>query len=313
MTRYIIRRLLISIPILLAVLTLVFLVVRLMPGGPAMAVLGDYASKEAVAALEAKMGLDAPLWLQYVRFLSGLLRGDLGRSMITGTPIAPQIVRVLPYTIELTITAILFGVVFGIPLGILTALRRNSILDYIGRTLSLAGISVPAFFLGILLMLLFSVELDLFPVMGGGDLSDFSDTIHHLFIPGLTLGMLMTAYITRTTRSSILNVLQEDYIRTAKAKGLRDRLVIYGHALRNALIPVVSFVGVYAILLIGSSVLVEMVFARPGLGKLMIGAIRQRDYIMLQSVMVVYAAMVVIINLITDLSYGLLDPRIRVE
>lgn len=313
MVKYAIRRILISIPILLTVVTLIFFLVRSMPGGPAVAVLGDYASKEAVEALEKEMGLDIPIWEQYLIFLRSLSRGSLGRSLINGMPIAPQVVRVLPYTLELTISSALFGVFFGIPLGVFTALRRNRMFDYIGRTFSLAGISLPSFFLGILMMMIFSIKLDLFPVMGGGDIHDLASSLHHLFLPGLTLGLMMTAYITRTTRSSVLNVLREDYVRTARAKGLRERIVIYGHTLRNALLPVVSFVGVYTIVLIGSSVLVEIVFSRPGLGKMMVGAIGQRDYMTLQSVMVIYASLVVIINLLTDLSYGLVDPRIRYD
>jgi ABC-type dipeptide/oligopeptide/nickel transport system permease component len=162
-------------------------------------------------------------------------------------------------------------------------------------------------------MLLFSIELNLFPVMGGGDLLNPADNLSHLFLPGLTLGLMMMAYLTRTTRSSLLNVLGEDYIRTARAKGLRESRVIYKHALKNALIPIVSFTGVFIIVLIGNSVLVETVFSRPGLGKLMVGAITQRDYITLQSVMVVYAGLVVGINLLTDLSYGLIDPRVRYD
>jgi len=311
--KYSIRRILISIPILFTVVTLIFFLVRSMPGGPAVAVLGDYASKESVAALEKEMGLDIPLWEQYINFLKDLARGDLGRSLINGMPVAPEVARVLPYTLQLTVSAALFGVFFGIPLGVFTALRRNRLFDYIGRTFSLAGVSLPSFFLGILLMLVFSIKLDLFPVMGGGDIHDVEDMLHHLFLPALTLGLMMTAYITRTTRSSVLNVLRQDYVRTARAKGLRERLVIYGHTLRNALLPVVSFIGVYTIVLIGGSVLVEVVFARPGLGKMMVGAIQQRDYMTLQSVMVVYAGLVVVINLLTDLSYGLIDPRIRYD
>jgi peptide/nickel transport system permease protein len=313
MLKYVIRRILISIPILLAVVTLIFFLVRSMPGGPAVAVLGDYASKATIKALEKQMGLDIPIWRQYLVFLQGLLSGDLGKSLITGMPIAPQVARVLPYTLELTLSSAIFGVLFGIPLGVLTALRRNRMFDYLGRTLSLAGISLPSFFLGILMMLVFSVKLDLFPVVGGGDILDPLDSLHHLFLPGLTLGLMMMAYITRTTRSCVLNVLREDYVRTARAKGMRERIVIYGHTLRNALLPVVSLIGVYAIVLIGSSVLVEIVFSRPGLGKMMVGAIGRRDYMTLQSVMVVYAGLVVIINLLTDLSYGLIDPRIRYD
>ena len=313
MLKYAIRRILISIPILLAVVTLIFFLVRSMPGGPAVAVLGDYASKATIEALEKEMGLDIPIWRQYFVFVRGLLSGDLGKSLINGMPIAPQVVRVLPYTLELTLSSAIFGILFGIPLGVFTALRRNRMFDYVGRTLSLAGISLPSFFLGILMMLVFSVKLDLFPVVGGGNISDPIDSLHHLFLPGLTLGLMMTAYITRTTRSSVLNVLREDYVRTARAKGMRERIVIYGHTLRNALLPVVSLIGVYAIVLIGSSVLVEIVFSRPGLGKMMVGAIGKRDYMTLQSVMVVYAGLVVIINLLTDLSYGLIDPRIRYD
>ena len=313
MLKYAIRRILISIPILLAVVTLIFFLVRSMPGGPAVAVLGDYASKATIEALKKEMGLDIPIWRQYLVFLQGLLSGDLGKSLITGMPIAPQVARVLPYTLELTLSSAILGVLFGIPLGVLTALRRNRMFDYLGRTLSLAGISLPSFFLGILMMLVFSVKLDLFPVVGGGDIRDPLDSLLHLFLPGLTLGLMMTAYITRTTRSSVLNVLREDYVRTARAKGMRERIVIYGHTLRNALLPVVSLIGVYAIVLIGSSVLVEIVFSRPGLGKMMVSAIGKRDYMTLQSVMVVYAGLVVVINLLTDLSYGLIDPRIRYD
>jgi ABC-type dipeptide/oligopeptide/nickel transport system permease component len=313
MIKFAIRRIMISIPILLTVVTLIFFLVRSMPGGPAMAVLGDYASKEAVAALEKEMGLDIPVWQQYTRFLKNLARGDLGKSIINKMPVGPEVARVLPYTLELTIGAALFGVLFGIPLGVFTALRRNQMFDYTGRMFSLAGISLPSFFLGILLMWLFSIKLDLFPVVGGGDIRDPVDSLKHLFLPGLTLGLMMTAYITRTTRSSVLSVLREDYIRTARAKGMRERIVIYGHTLRNALLPVVSFVGVYTIVLIGGSVLVEIVFSRPGLGKMMVGAIQQRDYMTLQSVMVIYAGLVVLINLLTDLSYGLTDPRIRYD
>jgi ABC-type dipeptide/oligopeptide/nickel transport system permease component len=313
MIKYTIRRILLAIPILIAVLTLVFLLIRLAPGDPAVAALGDYATKEAVEAFREKMGLNAPIWVQYFRFLGDLVRGDLGESLITGAPVASQVVRALPYTLELTISGILIGTVFGIPIGIFTALRRNAFFDYLGRTFSLAGLSVPAFLFGILLMLLFSVKLDLFPVVGGGDIHNLGDSLYHLFLPALSLGLLMTAYVTRMARSSILNVLQEDYIRTARSKGLRKRVVIYGHAVRNALIPIISVVGVYSIVLIGDSVMTEIVFSRPGLGKLMIGAMLSRDYMTLQSMMVIYASFVVVINLLADLCYGLIDPRIRYD
>ncbi len=313
MIGYTIRRILVSIPILLAVLTIVFLLVRVAPGDPAQAILGDYASKEAVEALRERMGLNKPLWQQYIDFLTGLARGDLGKSMITGYPVARQVARVLPYSMELTLSGIIFGGVLGIPLGIYTALRRNRLADYLGRIFSLAGLSFPTFYLGILLILLFGVWLKLFPVVGGGELQDLGDNLRHLVLPGLTLGLIMTAYVTRMSRSSILNVLNEDYVKTARSKGLKERKVVYKHVLRNALIPILSIIGVYSIVLIGGSLLVEIVFSRPGLGKMMIGAMLQRDYIALQSVMVIYSGFVVIINLLTDLAYALVDPRIKYD
>lgn len=313
MLNYMLRRILVSIPILLVVLTVVFLLVRIAPGDPAVAALGDYASQEAVERMRERMGLNAPLWLQYVRFLGKLAQGDFGRSLINDVPVSQQLRRVLPYTLELTGAGIFFGLLFGVPLGVVTALRRNTLLDYGGRIFGLAGLSVPAFYLGILLMLLFSVQLDWFPVVGGGELTDLRDNLHHLVLPALSLGLIMTAYITRMTRSAMLQVLNEDYMRTARAKGLRERIVLLRHGLRTALIPIVSVIGVYSIVLIGSSVMTEVVFSRPGLGKLMVGAMKQRDYTTLQSIMVIYASFVVIINLVTDLAYGWLDPRIRYQ
>ena len=311
MFNYVVRRILQSIPILFVVLTLVFVVVRILPGDPAVAALGDYASKEAVNALREKMGLNASLWVQYFRFIKALCQGNLGNSIITGYPVASQLIKVLPYSLELTFSAILFGFLLGIPLGIPAAVRRNSFIDYFNRVFSLMGLSVPAFYLGILLMLLFSIKLKWFPVVGGGDLSSLSSNLRHLFLPGLSLGLIMTAYVTRMTRSSLLNILREDYVRTARSKGISERIVLLKHALRNALIPIVVLGGVYAVVLIGSSVMTEIVFSRPGLGSLMVGAIKQRDYTTLQSVMVFYSVIVVVLNLMTDLVYGLIYPRIQ--
>lgn len=313
MFNYAMRRILQSIPILLIVLTLVFIVVRVLPGDPATAALGDYASKDAVNALRAKMGLDVPLWLQYLRFLGDLGRGNLGTSIITGYSVSAQMVKVLPYTLTLTFCAIGLGYLFGLPMGLSAAIRRNSFIDYFNRIFSLLGLSIPAFYLGILLILLFSIKIPLFPVVGGGDFYNLKDNLSHLVLPALTLGLLMTAYITRMSRSSILNILGEDYVRTAHAKGVAENRVLYKHVLRNALIPVVALGGLYAVVLIGSSVMVEIVFSRPGLGTLMVGAIKQRDYTTLQSVMVIYTVIVVLINLLTDLIYGLIDPRIKYQ
>lgn len=311
MLRYAVKRILLAIPILIAVLTLVFLLIRVLPGDPATVLLGDYASKEAIDQLRKTMGLDKSLIVQYLDFLTGLLRGDLGNSMITGSSVYHQIARALPYTLELTFFGIVFGVLFGVPVGIATALHRNKLPDYLGRIFSLVGQSFPSFYLGLLLMLLFSIKLDLFPVIGGGDLGSLGDTLYHLFLPGLTMGLIMAAYITRMSRSVMLNILNEDYVRTARAKGLKERIVIYKHALKNALVPLVSIIGVYSIILIGGSIMVEIIFSRPGLGKMMVGAMMQRDYIVLQSTMAIYSVFVVLLNLLADLSYGIIDPRIK--
>jgi len=311
MIKYCIRRILLTIPLLLVVLTLVFVFVRLAPGDPAIAMLGQWATDEALHAIREEMGLNAPMWLQYLRFFGNLLQGDLGVSMINGTPVIDQLRVVLPYTLELTFSAMFLGIILGVPMGVYTALRRNRSADYSGRVVSLAGISIPSFFLGILLLYVFSVRMDLFPVLGGGREGDLGDRLYHLVLPTLSLGLIMTSYIMRMTRSSMLNVLNEDFVRTAKSKGLRERIVVYKHAFMNALIPVVSVLGIYFIINLGSSIMTEIVFSRPGLGKLMVLAMKQRDYQVLQSVMVIYATLAIFINLFVDLVYGLIDPRIK--
>lgn len=312
MIRYIINRIILAIPILLAVFTVVFLVVRVIPGDPAVAALGDYASKEAVEALRERMGLNDPLPVQYIRFLTDMLRGDLGESLINGKPIAEQVWYVLPFTLQLTFASVVLGTILGVPLGVWTAVKRNSLIDYIGRILSLAGLSIPAFYLAILLIFVFAVKLNWLPAVGGGDLANKpGESLRFLILPTLSLGLIMTASVTRLARSTMLNVLNEDYVRTARAKGLTEWVVLIQHALRSALLPIVSLIGLWTASLIGDSVLTEIVFSRPGLGKMLVGAILQRDYTALQSIMVIYAAFVVVVNLLTDLTYGFLDPRIR--
>jgi ABC-type dipeptide/oligopeptide/nickel transport system permease component len=218
---------------------------------------------------------------------------------------------VLPHTIELTIAAILLALLLGIPTGVMTAIRQNTWVDYIGRVLSLAGLSAPAFYIGLLLIYLFSAQAGWFPAIGAGDFADPLDNLHSLVLPMITLGLVETAYVARMTRSVMLNVLSDDYVRTARAKGLAERTVMVRHALRAALVPIISLVGIFTVGLIGSSVLTEEVFARPGLGKLMIGATRQRDYTLLQAIMVVYAFIIVIVNIVVDIIYTMADPRVR--
>lgn len=313
MLRHILRRLLLAIPTLLAVFTIIFILVRVAPGDPAVAALGDQASAAAVEARREMLGLNEPLWKQYLTFLGDLTRGDLGRSLISQKPVNEQIQFVLPYTLELTGAAIVIGLLLGIPTGVITAVHRNKPIDYIGRVASLFGLSFPAFYLGILLIFFLSVKVDLFPAVGAPEFSEPAANLHALVLPALTLGLIETAYIARMARSVMLTVLGDDYVRTAHAKGLANLVVLTRHALRAALIPIVSLVGIFAISLIGSSVLVEEVFARPGLGKLMVGATKQKDYTTLQAIMVVYSLIIVVINLVTDMVYTLVDPRVRYQ
>lgn len=311
MLQYSIRRVLLAIPTMFLVFTIVFLVVRVAPGDPAQVILGNYASAEALEQLRQELGLDRPIYIQYLEYLRGIIKGDLGRSMITYNPVWPQIKYVLPYTLWLTFAGMVIGCLIGIPTGVVSALKRNAFWDYVGRTFSLSGLSVPSFFLGILLIYLFAVRMGIFPAMGAEDAEGIRQSLHHIFLPALTLGLIMAAYISRMARSAMLNVLGEDYVRTARAKGLDELVVVGKHALKNSLIPVVTVIGMYVGVLIADSVLVEIVFSRPGLGKAMIGAMKNRDYTMLQSILVIYAAIIVIMNLVTDLTYALFDPRIK--
>lgn len=311
MLGHILRRLLLAIPTLFAVVTIIFLVVRVIPGDVARAVLGDYASEETIQQYRQDLGLNDPLWVQYKDYMLGLLRGDLGDSLVTRQPAWDQIQYVLPHTLELSLAAILIALVLGIPTGVITAKRRNTWVDYLGRVVSLAGLSAPAFYVGLLLIYFLSAKAGLFPAIDAGDFSDPIDNLHHLVLPAITLGLIETAYVARMTRSVMLNVLSDDYVRTARAKGISERAVMIRHALRAALVPIVSLVGIFTISLIGSSVLTEEVFARPGLGRLLIGVTKQYDYNMIQAIMVVYALIIVVVNIIVDLIYTLVDPRVR--
>jgi peptide/nickel transport system permease protein/glutathione transport system permease protein len=308
---YILRRLAAAVPTLLAVLTLVFVIVRIVPGDPAIAILGDRATPAAVAALDAKLGLDKPIWRQYVTFIGRSLAGDFGSSMITNRPILSDVGAVLPHTIDLTVAAMIIGTLTGVPAGVFAALNRNQAIDLAARLLSLLGLSFPVFVSGIFMLLAFALHWHLFPVIGNANLNDPVDRLDKLVLPAITLGLVMAAYITRVTRSAMLQVLDEDYMRTARAKGVPWRRVVWRHGLRNAGLPVVTVVGLYVGILIGNSVLTEIVFNRPGLGKIIVGALNQRDYTMLQGLMVIYCFLIVVVNLLTDVTYGLIDPRVK--
>jgi len=313
MLRFVVRRLIFAIPTLLAVMTMVFVLVRIVPGDPAQTILGDQASAEALQTMRERLGVDRPILEQYFEFMGGALVGDWGESMVTGKPVLAEIARVLPYTIELTVVSLIIGGLIGIPLGAWSALHRNEWADYVTRVGSLLGLSFPAFVSAILMLIVFSIQLRWLPVISGGDRATLGEWAESLALPALNLGLIMAAYITRVTRSSMLGSLGEDYIRTARAKGVPERVVIWRHGMRNALIPVVTVVGLYLGILIGNSVLTEIVFNRPGLGKLIVGALGQRDYTLLQGLMIIYTFVIVIVNLVTDLTYGLIDPRVKYQ
>lgn len=313
MSGFVLRRVGFAVITLFAVLTLVFFLVRILPGDPAMVVLGDQASQAAIEAMRQRLGLDRPLVVQYAEFMLGVMSGDWGTSMVSGRPVVAEILKVLPSTIELTLVSLLLGAVIGIPLGVWSAVRRNRLPDYVTRLASLLGLSFPAFVSAILLLLVFAIQLDWFPVISSGRGTSFSDRLRDLTLPAVNLGLIMAAYITRVARSSMLEVLGQDYVRAARAKGIAFGAILWRHCLRNSMIPVVTVVGLYLGILIGNSVLTEIVFNRPGLGKLIVGALNQRDYTMLQGMMVIYTLIVVAVNLLTDLTYGLIDPRVKYQ
>jgi glutathione transport system permease protein len=312
MTGFLARRLLLSLLTGFAVLSLVFVLVRIVPGSPAQVVLGDHASDAAVRALEVRLGLDRPLWLQYVSFVSDAVVGDWGVSLVNGRPVVAEIMKVLPWTIELTLASLLIGTVIGLPLGVWSAVNRNRAPDYVTRVLSLFGLSFPPFVLAVILLLLFAILLPLFPVISA-ETGSVSAWFRSMALPALNLGLIMAAYITRVARSAMLEVLAEDYVRTARAKGVPRRAVIWRHALRNALIPIITIVGLYLGILIGNSVMTEIVFNRPGLGKLIVAALNSRDYTLLQGMMVIYTFIVVAVNVLTDVAYAIADPRVKLR
>jgi ABC-type dipeptide/oligopeptide/nickel transport system permease component len=295
-----------GIPTLLAVSLLVFAIVRLIPGDPARLLAGDFATDQIVDELRAKWRLDDPLPVQYATYVGGLVRGDFGRSIATSTPILPELVERFLRTLELAVAGILIAMVIGGAAGIVSAVRRSSLVDYVATTLALAGISTPIFWSGLLLILLFSVRLEWLPAGGTG-------TLRHLVLPALSLGLFGAGVLARQTRSGMLEVLGQDFVRTARAKGLPERSVVVKHTLKNALIPVVTVLGDQFGRLLGGAILTETVFAWPGMGRYLIESIAQRDYPAVQGAILVFAAAVVIINMLVDLSYGMLDPRLRPE
>jgi ABC-type dipeptide/oligopeptide/nickel transport system permease component len=295
--------LLLAVPVIFGVIFAVMLTIEMIPGDPVTLMLGEYATKEAVAQVREALGLDKPLLVRYVQYLGNLAQGDLGRSIREGRLVSQEIADVWPATLQLTLSALLLSVVGGVLAGIVSAVWPNSFFDGVVRLLSLFGLSMPVFWTGLSLIILFSLWLQALPVGGSG-------TLKHLILPAVTLSLPSLAMVARMTRSSVLEVMREDYIRTARAKGVREQVVILKHGLRNACIPIVTLLGLQVGQLLGGAVLTETVFSWPGMGRLIVRAIFARDYILLQGAILVFALAFVVINLIVDLSYAAFDPRV---
>lgn len=310
MARNLLMRLLDAVPTVFLVLLLVFFAMRILPGDPALAALGDMATPQQLAILREQMGLNDPLWLQFINFVKGVLTLDFGKSTSNGRAVIDLIAYNLPFTIELTIVAMLMGIVAGVPLGVVAATNRNKWPDTSVRVFSLIGYAIPDFYLGALLLIVFALNLGWFPINGGG--VGFADRMYHVFLPALTLALVKAAFIGRLTRTSLLEVLGKDFIRTAKAKGAKDSRIIYRHGLRNALLPITTGLGLSLLATLSGSVAIEMVFNRPGVGKLLVNAIAERDYAVIQGGVLVFAIFVVVINLVMDLLYVVIDPRVKV-
>ena len=306
MLKFIGKRLLMLIPVLIGVSLIVFTLMQLSPGDPAMIILGAQAAPEDIAILRESMGLNDPLIVQFFRFLLGMFTLDFGTSYKDGMPVLTKLLEALPYTAELTFCAVLLALIIGIPAGIISATKQYSVFDRIASVLALIGFSTPNFWLSIMLILVFSVNLKWLPVSGTG-------SILHLVLPSIALGVQSAAVFTRMTRSSMLEVLNMDYIRTARAKGLSERVVILKHALKNALIPVITVVGLQIGLLFGGAILTETVFAWPGVGRLMIDSIRAKDTPVVQGGVIFTASIFVFINLLVDILYANVDPRVKAQ
>lgn len=304
MLKYVIRRLLQAVLVVLGVSLIVFVMIRITPGDPVRTYLGESATDQQVAEYRHYLGLDEPLPLQYVRFLQRAVSGDLGNSLTYHQPATIVLAEHLPATLQLSFVSLALALLVAVPLGVLSAVRRDSVWDYLGMTLAMLGQSLPAFWLGLVLMLIFAVNLHWLPTSGSGGLP-------FLVLPSVTLGAYMAGLFTRLVRSGLLEVLGEDYVRTARAKGLPDRVVLYGHALRNMAIPLVTVIGLQFGTLLGGAVVVETVFSWPGVGTAAVTAIGARDYALVQAVVLVVSLFFVAVNLMIDLLYAYIDPRIH--
>ena len=304
MIQYVTKRLLGLLPTLLIVAVLVFFFVHLLPGDPARLAAGNDADEQTVELVRRDLGLDKPLTEQFVRFVSGAVRGDFGHSMRSKRPVIDEIADRFPYTLKLSLAAMVWSVLIGLAIGVIAAVKRNRWPDRLGMTLAVSGISFPSFALGLLLIMVFAVELGWLPTVG-------ADSWKHYILPSITLGAGVAAVMARFTRSSFVDVLHEDYIRTARAKGVSETSVVLKHGLRNALIPVVTMMGLQFGFLLGGSIVVEKVFNWPGMGRLLVDAVEMRDYPVIQAEVLLFSLQFILINLVVDVLYGVINPTIR--
>lgn len=332
MFKYFIKRLLLLVPVVLGVSILVFVIMHVLTSDPTSIILGQHASEDQIAALRQQLGLNDPLYIQYWDFLKGILQGNFGNSLITKSSVAKEIFTRFPATIELAIVSIIVASIVGVTLGVLSAVKQNSIIDYLCMGGSLIGVSMPIFWLGLILIVVFSVGLHILPVSGRatigmepvritglylidslmrGNMTAFWDSLKHLVLPVAALASYSTAIIARMTRSAMLEVLGQDYIRTARSKGLAENIIIKSHGLRNALIPVTTVIGLQLGSLLGGAVLTETVFSWPGIGSYTIDAILKSDYPVVQGAVMIMAVVFVLVNLFVDLLYAYIDPRIK--
>jgi peptide/nickel transport system permease protein len=311
MTGYFLNRLLSAAATILGIVTVVFFLVRLIPGDPAQYILGDYATPDSVASLRHAMGLDQSLAVQYGQFLAHLARGDMGESVISHEPVMQEVFANAPPSVALALAGIAVAAFVGIPLGVWSAVKRGTAVDVGAMAAAIAGISFPSFWIGLLAILLFSHRLGLFPSVGAGEPGEPLDQLHHLVLPAVVLGLSVAAIVARLTRSAMLEVLGAEFIRAARAKGLSERAVVWGHALRNAMVPILAVLGVTIASAIGNAILIEVVFSRPGLGSLVLKAVSARDYPLVQATVLVLALAVVVTNTVVDVMYGVVDPRVR--
>ncbi len=331
MFKYALRRLVVAVPMLLGAMSIVFFAMRVLPGDPCMAMMGDQATTEALADCTKNLGLHRPLAVQYVDYLWRSVQFDFGNSLRQGYPVSEYIARMFPHTLVLVLSSAVVAALIGIPIGIVSALKRRSpLIDYPLRVIALLGLSMPVFWLGILLLIVFSLHLDIFPLIGGGDLDgvihmlktgeaftaprDFmaavGDVLHHLTLPALALGFTLAATVSRLSRSAMLEVISQDYIRTARAKGQGERAVVYKHAFRNMMVPLLTIIGLFVAVALTGTVLTETVFTRPGLGKMLVDAIGARDYPLAQGAITVFTMIIIFVNLVVDMLYAVVDPRI---